>query len=349
MRLLNSKNWKKNMAHPWGIKYRPRKVEHIIGNDAVISKLVSDMKAGQVSSRLLITGETGSGKTSISYLLAEYFTGESYDPNVPSLCVAEVNAASEGGIDTVRELIDRTRYAPMSGKHHVIIVDEAQSLTPAAMKALYKPLEAEGDAIWMLLTNEPGKLSATIRGRLNHVRMEYPNADALYMLAEDVYESEKIKTFPKKAIDYMCERAGNVRLFLNALQDLHQRGKVTEKAAEEALFNALEGEEKDALENLLSALEYDLGGVQAVNVMVIYNTWADLLCHAIARGNNMSGKAAEQTYFRNLFYSKWMAKKISAPRTLDLLHRLNQARTSVIQGGVDSTAAFICMFAKTEK
>lgn len=333
------------MSQPWGVIYRPRSVDEIVGNEAVKSKLKAEMKAGALSSRLLITGQTGSGKTSVAYLLAEYFTGQPYNPEALSVCVTENNSAADRGIDTIREIVDKVKFSPLLGARHVVILDEIQDATPAAIKALLKPTESEGSTVWILLTDQPERLNATFRSRFNQIKLTYPSADDLLALAEDVYKEEKIKTFPRKAVEYMAQRAGSVRLFLNALQDLHQSSATDVEAAEQALMAALDDGDKDTISNLLALLADKPQHLQAVNIMSVYAVYSDLLSHALCRRLSIKGDAAHPNYFRNLFWERFCKLKLDDPETalLHLLKKLNAARTQVIMGGVDGTSAFLLM------
>jgi DNA polymerase III gamma/tau subunit len=333
------------MSQPWGVRFRPRTVEEIVGNESVVNKLLADMKAKALSSRLLITGPTGSAKTTLSYILAEYFTGIQYNPDTQSTCVSEINGAVDRGIDTIRETLERVRFAPLIGKRHVVLADEIQEFTPAALKALLKPTESEGETVWILLTDQPERLSTTLRSRFNQIKLTYPTAEELVALAEEVYKEEKIKTFPRKAVEYMAQRAGSVRLFLNALQDLHQSKASDAEAAERALMSALDDGDRDTVSNLLAFLTGDTTEMQAVNIMACYPTWSMLLNAAAARTLGMSGDAAQPNYFTNMFYERFRKFKLKDEDEvlLSAIKKINEARTRVILGGCDGVSSFLQM------
>ena len=330
--------------HPWGIAYRPVELQHMIGNESVLNRLDDDMKSGNISNRIGLFGFTGTGKTTLSYILAEYFTGQRYDPDSSSLCVHEINCASDKGIDNIRDLIENVKMSPMFGKRHVVILDEVQDLTPSAMKALYKPLESESEVVWILLTDQPHRLTATIRGRLNIYKLDYPTPDDLIDYAEWICKKEKRK-FDEKVATYIANTCtGNVRLFLNTLQDVVHLTNVGKKDIDEAIHRNLDEGMKDNLENIVSIVRGD-GPLQFVNVMEVYVTWQMILLYALAK---RSGMPNEENYYGNLFYGK-LDNHVENRDLLSTLKMLNRARLLVIQGGIDGKAAFAEAFFRAEE
>jgi DNA polymerase III gamma/tau subunit len=338
------------MSLPWGVKYRPRTFKEIVGNDVLIVGITDAVRDGTLSNRLFITGETGSGKTTLSYLFAEHFTGIPYDPNQPSMCITEIDGGSNGGIDVIRDAIAKVSMRPMQGKCHVVIVDESQDLTPSAKKALMKPLETESDVVWMLLTNEPEKLKDVVKGRLNTYKMAYPTVTHLVQLAEDIHKCERFKfTFPEKSITYLAEQIRNVRLFLNTLQDLYNNNVFTNKAVDAAIVKTMEDSELSSLDELVRVLRGDMP-TKLLDLMSVYKFWCELLVYAIGQEYNMAGGGVEPTYIRTLFQKKCTSKGAAidfaeVDRVLALLHR---GREMVTVAGCDPAAVFVSLFCKSK-
>lgn len=326
---------------PWGVTYRPRKVDEIVGNDDTVNTILDNMEDGTLSSRLLITGHSGTGKTTLSYLLAEWFTGVPYDPDSDSMCVSEINCASDRGIDKMRDTIEKVQLQPLYGKRHVVLLDEVQALTPSAAKALYKPLEAEGDAVWILGTNEPERLTDVLRSRLNRIVMKYPDVDSLVELGRDIHKEERCKfTYPKDAITQLARKVQNVRLFLNTMQDLYQHNEFTNDAVEAAILRSIDKSEITSLDNLVCLLNTSKPS-SMVNIMSVYTFWSELIVYAMCTAHNISGAPSEPNYIRQLFTKKLKGGDHDLHMTL---HRLNVARNMVTTAGCDGVAAFADVF-----
>jgi DNA polymerase III subunit gamma/tau len=160
--------------------YRSQRFDDLVGQDATVQTLKNALATGRVAHAYLFTGIRGTGKTSTARLLAKAVNCEhpvdgEPDNSCPS-CVAitdssatdliEIDAASNRGIDEIRDLRDKAKYLPSLLKRKVYIIDEAHQLTPEAFNALLKTLEEPpGHVLFILCTTEAHKLPATIVSR----------------------------------------------------------------------------------------------------------------------------------------------------------------------------------------
>lgn len=161
-------------------KYRPKVFSDVYGQDHVTSTLKNEIKNGRVSHAYLFTGSRGTGKTTCAKILAKAVNCEHNVDGEPcnecEVCkgldngsiydVVEIDAASNNGVDNIRELRDETNYAPSRGKYRVYIIDEVHMLSTGAFNALLKTLEEPpAHVIFILATTEVHKLPATILSR----------------------------------------------------------------------------------------------------------------------------------------------------------------------------------------
>ena len=161
-------------------KYRPKVFSDVYGQDHVTSTLKNEIKNGRVSHAYLFTGSRGTGKTTCAKILAKAVNCEHNVDGEPcnecEVCkgldngsiydVVEIDAASNNGVDNIRELRDETNYAPSRGKYRVYIIDEVHMLSTEAFNALLKTLEEPpAHVIFILATTEVHKLPATILSR----------------------------------------------------------------------------------------------------------------------------------------------------------------------------------------
>lgn len=158
--------------------YRPQTFEEVAGQEHVVTTLQNAIKENRISHAYLFAGPRGTGKTTVAKLLAKALncTGECPPcdtcPNCKAISagehpdVIEIDAASNNGVDEVRDLIDKVKYAPINGKYKVYIIDEVHMLSTGAFNALLKTLEEPPqNVIFILATTEPHKIPLTIISR----------------------------------------------------------------------------------------------------------------------------------------------------------------------------------------
>ena len=163
-------------------KFRPQTFDSVIGQDHIVRTLNNQMKTERVSHAYLFCGTRGTGKTSTAKIFARAINctnpAEDGEPcNECAVCkdilagrsvnVIEIDAASNNGVDNIREIREEVKYPPTQGKFKVYIVDEVHMLSTAAFNALLKTLEEPpAHVIFILATTDPQKVPATILSRV---------------------------------------------------------------------------------------------------------------------------------------------------------------------------------------
>src|SRR6201993_1989184 len=164
-------------------KWRPQTFADLVGQAHVTETLQNAIRNNRVAHAYIFSGARGVGKTTAARILAKalnFVNGPTPEPcgvcdsckeitTGSSLDVIEIDAASNRGIDQIRELREMVRYAPAGGRYKVVILDEAHMLTDEASNALLKTLEEPPDkVIFVMATTEPDNLADTIRSRSQH-------------------------------------------------------------------------------------------------------------------------------------------------------------------------------------
>ncbi|MGE0240629.1 MAG: DNA polymerase III subunit gamma/tau, partial [Parvibaculaceae bacterium] len=228
-------------------KYRPQTFADLIGQEADVRTLSNAVATGRIAQAYMLTGVRGVGKTTTARLIARalnYPGGPSIDmPEVTPDCeailesrhidVIEMDAASNTGVDDVREIIEGVRYAPVQARYKVYIIDEVHMLSKNAFNALLKTLEEPPPHVkFIFATTEIRKVPVTILSRCQRFDLRRMDADVLMQLFAKVAKAEKV------AIDddalRMISRAaeGSARDGLSLLDQAIAYGGETVKAAE---------------------------------------------------------------------------------------------------------------------
>jgi len=186
-------------------KFRPQTFAELVGQQHVVRTLENAIRTGRVAHAYIFSGARGVGKTTTARILAKALNcvhGPTPQPcnQCPacleiaasnSLDVLEIDAASNRGIDQVRELREMVRYAPAGGRHKVVILDEAHMLTAEASNALLKTLEEPPEkVIFVMATTEPEKLADTIRSRSQHFHFRALSFAEIVQALESIAKQE---------------------------------------------------------------------------------------------------------------------------------------------------------------
>ena len=190
-------------------KYRPQKFSEVIGQEHVTRTLQNAIEQGRTAHGYIFSGHRGIGKTTVARILATALNCRSKDHPVPEPCgicescteiragnavdVIEIDAATNRGIDEIRELREAARYRPARDRFKIYILDEAHQITDAAFNALLKTLEEPPDHIvFMLATTQPEDIPQTIRSRCQHFSFRAVKFDDIVGQLRDLVTREKI-------------------------------------------------------------------------------------------------------------------------------------------------------------
>ncbi len=242
-------------------KYRPQSFGDVVGQEAVVRTLKNAIAADQVRQAYLFAGPRGTGKTSMARILAKSLNcaqGPTTEPDGTchacvaiaagtSLDVIEMDAASQRGIDDIREIRDRVVLQPVEGRYKIYILDEAHQLTDAAWNALLKLIEEPPPhLVFVFCTTDLSKVLPTVRSRCQTFVFQRPRLQDLVTVLSRVAEGEQIDA-PPQALSLVARAArGSFRDATSTLDQLSSatEGKVTVQAVlqllgtveEEALF-----------------------------------------------------------------------------------------------------------------
>jgi DNA polymerase-3 subunit gamma/tau len=241
-------------------KYRPQDFESVVGQEPIVRTLRNAIAADQVRQAYLFAGPRGTGKTSLARILAKGLNcarGPTTTPdntchacvsisNGTSLDVIEMDAASQRGIDDIREIRDRVVLQPAEGAYKVYILDEAHQLTDAAWNALLKLIEEPPPhLVFVFCTTDLGKVLPTVRSRCQTFVFSRPRLPDLVKLLARVAQGEGIDA-PEQALALVARAARGS--FRDAVSTLDQLSAATEgKVSVQAVLQLLGAVEEEAL------------------------------------------------------------------------------------------------------
>ncbi len=255
-------------------KYRPQKFSDVIGQEHVTRTLQNAIEQQRIAHGYIFSGHRGIGKTTIARILAMALNCRGKDgkadkpqPEPCGVCdscteiraggavdVIEIDAATNRGIDEIRELRDAARYRPARDRYKIYILDEAHQITDAAFNALLKTLEEPpGHVIFMMATTAPEDIPQTIRSRCQHFSFHAVRFDDIVGQLRDIAKKEKIKA-DEDALAILAEAGdGSMR---DALSIMDQAiACCGEKLTAEIVRGLVGAVPSETLEQMMTAVE----------------------------------------------------------------------------------------------
>jgi len=307
-------------------KYRPSDFDSLIGQEAMVRTLSNAIDTGRLAHAFVLTGVRGVGKTTTARIIAKALNCTAHDGPTITPCgkcencksiaesrhvdVLEMDAASRTGVDDIREIIESVRYAPVSARYKIYIIDEVHMLSKNAFNALLKTLEEPPDHVkFIFATTEIRKLPVTVLSRCQRFDLKRVEAETLIAHLAKLVEKEGAKA-DDGALKLIARAAeGSVRDSLSLLDQAiaHGGGEVSEQQVRDMLGLAdraqvldlfeqvMKGEIATALTTLRS--QYDSGADPAVvlNDLLEVTHWLTRLKVTPDSGTDTLVSEAERT------------------------------------------------------
>src|SRR6266851_582004 len=252
-------------------KYRPQKFSDVIGQEHVTRTLKNAIGQGRTAHGYIFSGHRGIGKTTVARILAMALNCRSSEKPVPEPCgicdscteiragnsvdVLEIDAATNRGIDEIRELREGARYRPARDRFKIYILDEAHQITDAAFNALLKPLEEPpGHVVFMLATTAPEDIPQTIRSRCQHFSFRAVKFEQIVEQLKDLCGRENISA-DEDALALLAEAGdGSMRdalsLLDQAIASSENQGRLSAESVRQLIGAAPSG----VLEEIMQAV-----------------------------------------------------------------------------------------------
>ena len=256
-------------------KYRPTRFEDLVGQEAMVRTLTNAFRTGRIAHAFMLTGVRGVGKTTTARLLARALNYETKDVHQPSMqldppgvhCtsimasthpdVLELDAASHTGVSDMRDLLDGARYAPVSARYKVYIIDEVHMLSTAAFNALLKTLEEPPPHVkFIFATTEIRKVPVTVLSRCQRFNLQRFSIEQLAEHLGNICAKENAKVAPEALALIARAAEGSARDGLSILDQAivqGEGGQVSDEQVRDMLGLADRSRVLDLMDRILAA------------------------------------------------------------------------------------------------
>ena len=225
-------------------QYRPLTFRDLVGQKEIVQTLQGALQSGQIAPAYLFTGIRGTGKTSSARIFAKALNCSQADKPTPTPCgvcdqcqaiarsssldVIEIDAASNTGVENIRDLIERSQFVPLQGRYKVFVIDEAHMLSKQALNAMLKTLEEPpSHVVFILATTDPQQLLDTILSRCQRFDFRSISPTVIAEALKQIADREGIDVTPE-ALAFMAQRArGGLRDATNLLEQAKLLGAIT--------------------------------------------------------------------------------------------------------------------------
>lgn len=263
-------------------KYRPTSLDQVVGQPQVTEVLAAAAKNNSFAHAYLFTGQRGTGKTTVARILAHMVNGLDYNDNINSdnIDIIEIDAASNNGVDDVREIRDSVQLAPMNCSHKVYIIDEFHMLSKPAFNALLKTIEEPPEyVVFILATTELQKVPATILSRVQRFHFKPLPAELLAGHLRTIADAEKISVDNDALLLIAQAGGGSVRDSITLLDQLSSNPHITTELVNDVL-GLVSNQQIDQLIDNVIAGDY-VPIVSAVKNITADGTSADALAQQL--------------------------------------------------------------------
>ncbi len=243
-------------------RYRPKTLAEVVGQEQITTVLEKSIKNDKISHAYLFIGPRGTGKTSVARILAHEVNGFKYELEDEYIDIIEIDAASNTGVDNIRDLRERAMIAPTKGKYKVYIIDEVHMLSKSAFNALLKTLEEPPKhVIFIMATTDAYKVPVTITSRSQVFTFKLADPGTMFEHLKSICKEEKIK-IDDDALKIVVQRGGGS--FRDSLSLLDQVSTLSDDTiTAKIITNALGLPQETAIKTLVdSYISGDLDSIR---------------------------------------------------------------------------------------
>ena len=298
-----------NSHQPFHLKYRPLNFDELIGQDVISLTLKQALITNKIAPAYLFCGPRGTGKTSSARIFAKSLNCQKYSKpsklpcNKCELCksinigvaldIIEIDAASNTGVENIREIIERANFAPTQARWKVYVIDECHMLSTAASNALLKTIEEPPErVVFILATTNPERVLTTIQSRCQKFNFKRINSEHIYNHLLEISNKESIN-FEDEGLRLIAKRSnGGMRDAQRLLDQLSLiPNGITKKNAEELLGEVSENDLLNLIDSLIKNVPdalikscsnlYDSGNEPIAILEGLLNITRDLLLKTV--------------------------------------------------------------------